>query len=179
MPSRVRVFIATSVDGFIAGPNDELDWLGGYEGVEDTFTPFMTEIGAMLMGRRTYDAVRNMDASWAYGETPVLIATTRELMPERVTVRPIQGPLAQMLDEAKQAAGDKDVYIDGGTLIRSALEEDLIDEVTLTVIPIILGKGIPLFAGTAQRHPLDLIGQRPLGGGLIELKYRPKRPQTA
>ena len=75
--SKVRVFIASSLDGFIAGPDGELDWLSGREGVEDTFTPFFQEIGAMLMGRRTYDVVNGFDGAWPYGQTPVLVATTQ------------------------------------------------------------------------------------------------------
>ena len=85
--SRVRVFIAASLDGFIAGPNDELDWLHHPEGGEDTFTPFFRQIGAMLMGRRTYDVIRDFEGEWPYGDTPILVATTRPLDTGRESVR--------------------------------------------------------------------------------------------
>ena len=172
MPSRIRVFIASSLDGFIAGPNDELDWLDGPGGAEDTFTPFFASIGAMLMGRRTYDVVDAMGGSWPYGETPVLVATHRPLASKRDSVTPASGTINEMVDEAKRLAGDKDVYLDGGNLIRSDLEAGVIDAITVTVIPMILGTGRPLFAGASRRHPLDLVSARPIGGGLVELQYQ-------
>ena len=172
---RVRVFIASSLDGFIAGPNDELDWLSNREGVDDTFTPFFQQVGAMLMGRRTFDVISGFEGEWPYGETPVLVATTRPMSTARPFVRPVMGSIGELVEEAKREAGDRDVYIDGGALIRSALDADLIDEVTVTVIPIVLGAGVPLFAGATSRHPLELLGSRTIGGGLVELEYAPRR----
>jgi len=100
---RVRVFIASSVDGFIAGPDDELDWLSGREGVEDTFTPFMEGVGAMLMGRRTYDVVAGFDAPWPYGATPVLVATSRAMEPKERTVRAVHGYILICADRTDEA----------------------------------------------------------------------------
>ncbi len=173
---RARVFIATSLDGFIAGPDHELDWLDGHKGAEDTFTPFFSGVGALLMGRRTYDVVRGFDVPWPYGDTPVLVATSRELDGDDVPepVRAVSGSIEDMMAEARSTAGDEDVYVDGGRLIRSALVAGLIDAMTVTVIPTILGAGIPLFAGLEQRVRLDLDTARPIGGGLVELVYRPR-----
>lgn len=170
----VRVFIASSLDGFIAGPEDELDWLDGYDEMEDTFTPFFAGIGALLMGRRTFDVVAAMEGPWYYGSTPVLVATSRDLASPRSTVRPVRGTIEQMVAEAERVAGDKDVYIDGGTLIRSALEAGLVDEIQVTMIPMVLGAGIPLFAGCAQRHRFTLRQAREIGAGLVELTYQPE-----
>jgi dihydrofolate reductase len=168
--SRIRVFIASSLDGFIAGPNDEIDWLPDPEpGAVDTFTPFFAEIGAMLMGRRTYDVICGFE-SWPYGETPVLVATSRPLDSQRV--RAVAGSIDELVAAAKLAAGERDVYLDGGALIRSALDAGLVDEITVTMIPIVLGAGIPLFAGAARQHRLETIGSRSIGGGLVELRYR-------
>jgi dihydrofolate reductase len=173
MAARVRVFIASSIDGFIAGPDDELDWLSVGEGAEDTFTPFMQEVGALLMGRRTYDVVEGFEGDWAYGDTPVLVATSRALSPKMQTVRTIAGSIHEVVAQAQHIAGDKDVYIDGGRLIRQALDADLIDEMTITIIPVVLGAGIPLFAGAAASHRLQLLSHRELGCGLVQLVYRP------
>lgn len=174
--SRVRVFIASSLDGFIAGPNDELDWLPtGQEGegkVEDTFTPFLEQVGALLMGRRTFDVVQSFPG-WPYGEAPVLVATSRELTAPRACVRAVGGSVETMVEEAKRRAGARDVYLDGGSLIRSALDANLVDEITLTLVPVVLGAGKPLFAGASSRRRLRLIGQREIGGGLVQLVYRP------
>lgn len=173
---KIRVFIACSLDGFIAGPSDELDWLPtDGEGMEDTFTPFFQGVGAMLMGRRTFDVVEKMGGPWPYGEMPVLVATTRPLRTDLPTVRRVEGPIDELVAEARTVAGDKDVYVDGGALIRSALDAGLIDEMTVTVVPTILGAGLPLFAGAARRHPLELISAREIGRGLVELRYRVAR----
>lgn len=172
--SRCRVFIASSLDGFIAGPNDELDWLDGHgEGdAEDTFTPFMKQIGALLMGRRTYDVVCGFDAPWPYGETPVLVASSRPVEPKVPTVRGVSGDIHAVVAAAKEAAGDRDVYLDGGALIRAALDEGLVEELVVTMIPYILGDGVPLFAGVSKRKKLELVEGRPIGGGMVQLVYR-------
>lgn len=174
MPGRVRVFLATSLDGFIAGPGDDLAWLSGHDGAEDTFTPFFRQVGALLMGRRTYDVVGGMGGPWPYGETPVLVATHRPLDPAAPTVRAVGGSLDEMLDAARDAAGDRDVYLDGGHLVRQALDAGRVDELTLTLVPILLADGIPLFTGLRHGRPLDLVSSRPLGAGLVQLVYTPR-----
>lgn len=172
--TRVRAFLATSLDGYIAGPNDELDWLTGHGAAdsEDTFTPFFAEVGAMLMGRRTYEVVRGFSGPWPYGETPILVATSRPLDGAPPTVRPVHDTIAAMIDAARAAAGQRDVYLDGGALFRSALAAGLLDELTLTLVPVVLGAGIPLFSGT-PRTPLTLESSRPIGAGMVQLRYRP------
>jgi len=167
------VFIASSLDGFIAGPEDELDWLDFDGEIDDTFTPFFADVGAMLMGRRTYDVVSGFEGDWPYGDTPVLVATSRPLDGTIPTVRAVSGDVTEMLATARDAAAGRDVYLDGGELIRSALEADLVDEMTITMIPVVLGAGRPLFAGVGNRHDLELISSRPIGSGLVELVYRP------
>ena len=118
---KVRVFIACSLDGFIAGPNDELDWLEGPEGAEDTFTPFLRQVGSILMGRRTYDVVCGFEGDWPYGETPIIVATNRPIQTHRTSIRAAQGPIQSLLEEARSTAGGLDVYLDGGILIGQAL----------------------------------------------------------
>lgn len=172
---RTHVFMAMSLDGFIAGPNDELDWLLQYEGVEDTFTPFFAQVGALLMGRRSYDVVSKFEGPWQYRNTPVLVATTRPLTPQRATVRAVNGNIESLVQRAQEVAGERDVYIDGGNIIRAALDAGLVDELTVTLIPIVLGAGISLFTGVTRQHELELLGSRPIGGGLVQLRYVPQR----
>jgi dihydrofolate reductase len=184
--ARVRVFVGASLDGFIAGPNDELDWLSGgapsttaddaAPAPPDTFTAFLAQIGAVLMGRRTYEIVCGMKGPWPYGELPMLIATSRgALAQQHATARAVQGSIAEIVAQAKQIAGERDVYIDGGQLIRSALDAGLVDEITVTIVPIVIGAGIPLFAGVTRHHPLELIGHRTIRGAAVELTYAPRR----
>jgi dihydrofolate reductase len=170
MPA-IHAFLATSIDGFVAGPNDSLDWLPSFADVEDTFTPFMTGIGAILMGRRTYDIVAGFEGPWPYGDVPVLVATTRPLSPRTPTVRAVAGPIAEIIATAKATAGERDVYIDGAHLFRSALAAGLVNTLTVTTVPVILGDGIPLFA-TGARHHAQLESSRPAGAGCIQSRYR-------
>ena len=171
---RIRVFIACSLDGFIAGVDDDLSWLPPAGDDDHGYAAFMADVGALLMGRGTYDVVTGFDA-WPYGERPVLVATTRPLLPAVTAVRAVQGPIAALVAEARVAAGEGDVYLDGGELIRQALDADLIDELTVTVVPVILGAGHPLFAGVAHRRQLELIGHR-VAGSLVQLTLRPRGP---
>jgi len=171
----IRVFIACSLDGFIAGPNDELDWLEGPDGAEDTFTPFFKEIGAMLMGRRTYDVLGSFEGAWPYGDTPIIVATNRPLQTAKPSVQGYQGTIGELVAKAKTISEGRDVYLDGGNLIRQALDAGLVDEITVTLIPIVLGDGIPLFSGTKEIHRLELCSHRALGGDMVELVYQPTR----
>ncbi len=149
MPCVIRVFVAQSLDGFIAGPDDDLSWLPAgdaqQEGVfEDSgYEALMEQSVALLMGRRTFDVVDGFGA-WPYDDKPVFVATSRPLQCDEPTVR---------------------------ALIRSFLDAGLVDEVTVTVIPVILGEGIPLFAGAAGRRALRLEQSRELGADIVQLRY--------
>ena len=177
--SRTRVFIACSLDGFIAGESDDLSWLTGVnEPVPGEPRPdygydaFFAEVGALLMGRNTYRVVEGFEA-WPYADRPVLVATRRELVPRAPTVRAVAGPITELVALAKAAAGERDVYIDGGDLIRQALDARLVDELVVSIIPTLLGRGVPLFAGVAERHRLKLISTRTFLSGMVQLTLRP------
>ncbi|WP_144018604.1 dihydrofolate reductase family protein [Demequina sp. NBRC 110051] len=191
--SRVLVYCAMSVDGFIAGPGDDIAWLEAprpswaptangpwaedraTEGVE--YDDFFAGIGAMLMGRRTFDVVHGM-GEWFYGDTPVIVATGRPLPPDPgvpASVTTASAPIANLVAEALEAAGERNVYLDGGSLIRQALDADLIDEMVVTIHPTILGAGHPLFAGAEQRHMVTVNEVRRFGEGLVQLVMHPAR----
>ena len=180
--------MAMSLDGFIAGPNHELDWLESppagpllprdpevleYDG-------FMADVGALLMGRRTYDVVRGFGVPWPYGEKPVLVPTRRPLDAEApATVRRVEGPIQELVSQALEAAGGKDVYLDGGDLIRQAADAGLIDDLTITVAPVALGAGIPLFAGLGRRYPLRVVSHRSYSSGMVQLRLEPAERPTS
>lgn len=169
------MFIACSLDGFIAGPDDDLSWLPPPEGADDFgFGAFMADVGALLMGRRTYDVVEGMSDWWPYGERPVLVATRRPLSSPHPMVRAVAGSIDEVVRASREAAGERDVYIDGGNLIRQAIDAGLVDELTITVVPVVLGQGVPLFAGTEKRHALERVDVRALSAGLVQLTYRPR-----
>ena len=134
----------------------------------------MTDVGAMLMGRRTYDVVASMDIPWPYGDTPVLVATHRPLTDPPASVRAISGDIDTLVRAAQACAGEKDVYLDGGALVRSALEAGLVDELTLTMLPVVLGEGVRLFDGLSAPLSLEFTGHHDAGLGMVQLNARPR-----
>ena len=174
MPRVIRVFVATSRDGFIAGADDDLSWLpDGHAGEDYGYAQFMAGVGAILMGRRTYDVVEGFGTGWPYGDTPVLVATTRPLDPVEPSVRAVSGTPEAMLAEVRAVAGDCDVYVDGGRLIQQLVDAGLIDEFIVTVIPVDLGDGIPLLAGADQWDRLSLEASRAFQSGVEQQRYVP------
>lgn len=179
--SRVRVYIASSLDGFIAGEGDDLSWLPSEPPEEEpepgvlTYEAFMESVGALLMGRRTYDVVRGFDVDWPYGQRPVLVATHRELdVGAPPTVRRVDGPIESLVDAAKAAAKGRDVYIDGGVLIRQACAAGLVDDFTITIAPVALGAGHSLFGGLSKSYAMSLEGVHRYHGGMLQLRLKPK-----
>lgn len=173
--AKVRVYIAASLDGFIAGPDDDLSWLPTEAGPEGEgalgYEAFMAEVGAMLMGRRTYDVVNSFEGDWPYGQTPVLVATHRDLEPFAPTVRAVSGSMDTMLDAALEAAAGRDVYVDGGALIQAALEVGRVDELIVTLAPVLLGGGVPLFGALSKRR--DLVFEHHASmGSMVQLRAR-------
>lgn len=174
MSGRVCVFIATSLDGFIAGPDDDLSWLptpSGDPPPDFGYGAFMDGVGALLMGRNTFEVVAGFEGAWPYAERPVLVATHRPLQTEQPTVRAAGGTIHELVQQAITLADGRDVYLDGGAVIRQAVDAGLVDTLTITMVPVILGAGSPLFAGVEHRTRLTLIGSETLGEGLVQLRY--------
>ena len=176
--SRVRVFIACSLDGFIAGPDSDLSWLPTPpEGNEEDFgwNAFISTIGCILMGRDTYDSVAAMGIEWPHKHLDTIVATTRPLdsPPPRLVCS--TGSIGVLVDLAKEKAGGQDVYIDGGNVIRQALDANLVEELVVTICPTILGSGSPLFAGVTKRQSLKLLAHRECAGNVVQLTYE-QRP---
>jgi dihydrofolate reductase len=174
------VFIATSLDGFIAGEEDDLSWLGSAAGGAPadpdavTYEEFIKDVGALLMGRRTYDVVMGFDVEWPYGGLPVLVASHRDLGDEvPAGVRRVEGSIQELVAQARTAAAGRDVYLDGGALIRQACGANLVDELTITVAPIALGSGQPLFAGMPASYPVEIVHVCRYEGGMIQVRLVP------
>jgi dihydrofolate reductase len=169
----VRIFLGCSLDGFIAGADGDLSWLptDAPPGEDFGFGAHMAGTGALLMGRATYDTIGEHGWDWPYGETPVLVATTRPLEPLAPTVRAVSGTPQELVTAAREAAGDRGVYADGGALVRSLIDAGLVDEAVVTLVPVLLGAGVPLFAGLQERRRLELRSATTYAGGLVQLRY--------
>ncbi len=189
MAGSVRVYIACSLDGFIATQDDDLDWLTNRPTPSDPLPPdpravsfeaFLGDVGVMLMGRRTYDVVSSFgDEHWAYGDLPVRVLTRRALQSTRPSVAAVSGDLASVVADALETAAGKDVYVDGGQLIRQALDAGLVDELIVTWIPVVLGEGRSLFAGTTKRHEMEFAEHLSFPGGFVQTRLRPVRAGSA
>lgn len=179
--SRVRVYLGCSLDGCIAGPGHDLSFLheqpdGPATGGGLGFEEFIASVGALLMGRRTYQVPLDYDA-WFYGERPVLVATHHPLppAPKGGNAWAVEGPIEALIAEARKAAAGKDVYLDGGDLVRQGLDAGLVDDLCLTFLPLILGRGIRLWDGLQRRT--DLVFEPPVihGGRMVQVTARVKR----
>lgn len=156
--SKIQVYSAISLDGFIAGPDDDLSWLGepdpGAIGDPGTvsFPDFMAQTGALLMGRRTFDVVMGFGGAWPYGSTPVLVATSRPISEAPPSVSTATGDIRELCDQARRLAGPRNVYLDGGAMISQALDAGCVDEMILSVVPVLLGDGVALYQGDQRHH---------------------------
>ncbi|HEY1086692.1 MAG TPA: dihydrofolate reductase family protein [Archangium sp.] len=168
------VFIATSVDGFIARRDGGIDWLSRVErpGEDYGFAAFFETVDALVMGRNTWEIVKAFP-TWPYGDKRVIVLTHRPLSPVKNEETFSGEPRA--LVEKLGAEGVRRVYVDGGVVIQSFLRAGLVDELTVSQIPVLLGEGIPLFAGAGRETALQLVESRAFDSGLIRSTWlRPK-----
>lgn len=171
---KTSVFIASSLDGFIAREDGNLDWLMARAPLDgDTgYDAFMSGIDVVVMGRHTFETVLGFGA-WQYeGKRVVVLSRMLAEVPAslagKVVLHP--GPVRALYD-ALLASGCQGLYVDGGQTVQSFLREDLVDELTITTVPVLLGRGIPLFGHTGHDIALRHTGTRQLPGGLVQLTY--------
>lgn len=173
------VFVATSLDGYIALPDGSVEWLDAVrlDGEDYGFDAFFASVDTLLMGRLTWETVVRM-GEWPYAGKRVVVLTHRPAEARHGELFRAGGP-AELL-AALHAEGARRVYVDGGQVISAFLREGLVDELTLSIIPTLLGHGIPLFRGELPRRALRLVGSRAYPSGLVQLRYVPwtPHPQT-
>jgi len=166
MRPRCSVFLAMSLDGYIAGPNDDLTWLEPMQGEEHGYTAFFASIDALVVGRRTYDIVLGFP-QWPYNGKRVYVVTNRPAEP-RPGVAFVRGTPAEVLANVDATH----VYVDGGAIVRQFLAARLVDDLTISVVPMLLGAGIRLFETAAPGPALELLGAQAFKNGLVQLRYR-------
>jgi len=178
----VQFFSAMSVDGFIAGPDHELDWLTQYESEDgetadfSSYERFLDGVGALAMGARTYEFILAEASAWPYGDRPTWIFTHGEHPPiDGADLRWASAPPGEVIDEVRTAAGERNVWlVGGGQLAAQFLEEGLLDELILSVVPIFLEQGIPLLPRRTE-SPMRLTGTDVQDSGIVELHYEIRR----
>lgn len=176
-PSHCAAFLATSLDGYIARPDGALDWLDAANatvpaGEDCGYAEFMAGVDALVMGRATFDTACGFP-QWPYGATPVLVwSDTLAALPPQAppTVRLHPGPPAALVDAAA-AQGWRRLYVDGGRTVQAFLAAGLLDEITVTVVPVLLGQGRPLFGPLPADVALRHLATRSWPFGFVQSRY--------
>jgi len=174
---KVKLFIAMSLDGCIAKQNDDLSFLTLVEKEDKDYgyALFTSEIDTVIIGRKTYDyVVREIGAShYDNGKRDVYVITRTEMPPKGRTIF-YTGNIPKLIAQLKAEKG-KDIYCDGGAeIINELLENSLIDEFTISVVPILLGGGIRLFKNDRPEQILELTAVKTFETGLVQLHYKRK-----
>jgi dihydrofolate reductase len=168
---KTSVFIGTSLDGFIARTNGELDFLPPGGGEPHGYDEFMATVDALVMGRKTFETVLTFD-KWPYGEKPVFVLSGGPVAPGPcgAVVERMSGVPAEIVTQLA-ARGFQHIYVDGGITIQRFLQAGLIQRLIITRVPVLIGAGIPLFGATPHDILLRHIGTRQYASGLVQSEY--------
>ncbi len=180
--SRIQYFVAASLDGFIATPTDDLGWLlqfDGFDGGNESYESFMAGVGCIVMGGETYAwLLEHEPDKWAYTGTPSYVFTRHEYTaPAGADITFVRGDVTEFIDDFRHAAADKNIWlVGGGNLAAQFADAGLLDEIILSVIPVVLGEGKRLLPLSGPTPPLELTASRALGRGIVESRYLLKGP---
>jgi len=169
---KLSVFIGTSLDGFIARPDGSFDFLPEGGGEPHGYNEFIATIDVIVIGRKTFETVLAMDP-WPYGDKRVVVLSTQPI--DFSAVR--GGKVEQMSGSPEDivaklfATGSSHAYIDGGITIQRFLRAGLIQHLTITRVPVLIGQGIPLFASLPHDIPLHHITTKSYPSGLVSSEY--------
>jgi len=168
----ISVFVGTSVDGFIARLNDDLDFLPEGGGEPHGYNEFIAGVDAIVMGRKTFEKVLTFEA-WPYGDKRVVVLSSRAVDLSGA----VGGVVEQMAGSPNEivsqlaASGAHHLYIDGGITIQEFLRAGLIQSLIITRVPVLIGEGIPLFGSLPRDVRLRHIATRHYPSGLVQSEY--------
>jgi len=173
--ARVRFYVATSLDGFIADAEGSADWMAHYDARLYGYEDFLAQVGAVVMGRRTFELITAVGEDWPYRGKPVFVLSSQSLgrVPPGVTGAS-RGLLAAL--HSARATTPKDIWIVGGAVtMQSALEENLVDLMELFLVPVLLGRGLTLLNDLANRPTLVVDGMESFPDGVVKLRYQVRK----
>ncbi len=168
----ISVFVGTSVDGFIARSNDDLDFLPADGGEPHGFDEFIASVDAIVMGRRTFKKVLTL-GPWPYGDKRVVILSHRPVDLSAAVggiVEQMAGTPAEIVSRLAES-GAHHLYIDGGYTIQEFLRAGLIERLVITRVPVLIGDGIPLFGALPRDVQLRHVATRHYASGLVQSEY--------
>ena len=172
------VYIATSLDGFIADKDGGLDWLFAIPNPDNSdfgYGDFIKRIDALVMGRKTFETVCSFDCDWPYTKPVFVLSNTLKSIPNEYEGKAelISGPLKEVVNAINEK-GYKELYVDGGTIIQNFLKENLIDEMIITKVPTLLGGGAPLFGELSEKMTFEHVKTEVLLNAMVQSHYRKK-----
>jgi dihydrofolate reductase len=168
----VSVFIGTSVDGFIARTNGDLDWLPEGGGEPHGYNEFFASVDALVIGRKTFETVMAFD-TWPYGEKRVVVLSSQPIDLSAA----VGGVVEQMAGDPAEivarlaSSGAHHIYVDGGITIQRFLRAGLVQRLIITRVPVLIGDGVPLFGGLPSDIRLRHITTRDFPSGLVQSEY--------
>jgi dihydrofolate reductase len=173
--TKVSVFIATSVDGFIARPDGDVSWLHDgeqLEGEDYGYHQFMESVDTLVMGRNSFEKVLEF-GDWPYEKPVIVLSRSLTKLPEQLRdrVKIDTSSPAELADKLAQE-GIRHIYLDGGRVIQSFLRAGLVDDMVLTRIPVLLGQGLPLFGELSEDVNLRHVSTQSWHNGLVQSKYQ-------
>lgn len=185
--SRVTLHVVSSLDGFIARKDNSISWLDagvsvyepGLSITEEEAAAFAKDIDCYVLGSRTYEHA--LELGWPYGDTPTVVVTARKLLPAKKSIEFYSGDLMALLYE-KLAPRYRNIWLVGGAILAQRfLELGLVDEIRLTIAPVLLGDGLRLFGGSLPEQRWDLNNVIAYKNGFVELSYsaieQPRAPE--
>jgi dihydrofolate reductase len=172
---KTKVFIAMSLDGYIADKSGGLDWLKCVEvaGEDYGYQAFIVDVDTLVMGRKTYEKIISFGIDFPYQDKKCYVISSAK-NEDSSFVDFISGDVIKLVSDLKQKSG-KNIYVDGGQLICSLLAANLIDEMIISVIPVLLGNGIGLFEHLKNQIELELISSKSFESGLVQMHYGIKK----
>jgi dihydrofolate reductase len=183
--SRVTIHMVASLDGFIARKDGRVDWLETADSFEggDTLTPeyveaFLKSIDCYVMGSRTYETALGFEAKghgWSYGDKPTFVLTRRALPRTRDAIEFYSGDLARLVNERLKPAYRSIWFVGGGSVSGECLRLGLADEVRYTVVPVLIGDGIPFFGGLDRDVALHLVEAKAYASGMVALRHEVRK----
>lgn len=170
---KLIVYIACSLDGYIAKFQDDLSFLSMVqkEGEDYGYNDFVNTVDTVIMGRRTYDWVMKQVPEFPHADKETFIIT-RISLPDKGKIRFYNGGLNALVQQLKRQSG-KNIFCDGGgQIVHELLKEKLVDELIISIIPVLLGDGLPLFQHGRPEQVLTLVSCKHFDTGLVQLHYK-------
>lgn len=166
---KIKLFIATSLDGYIAGPKEEIDWL--FDNGDYGYKKFYNSIDTTLMGHKTYKTALSFETHPYKGKKNYVFTKSKQTSHDE-NAEFVSGDIAGFVRNLKSQKG-KDIWLVGGGQINAILlNEGLIDEMIISIHPVILGAGIPLFSGVARQKKFKMTTIKKFPGGLTQITYK-------